>query len=204
MTGNANAGADDVTGQYCRHAGAWVRERGDAIPERQWIDRFLAMVPEGGRVLDLGCGSGVPIAKHVIEQGRGVTGVDSSPEMIALFKANCPGQPALVQDMRSLLLIRTFDGLIAWDSFLYLNHDDQRGMFVILQSHARPGAPLLFTTGYYHGEATGTLEGELLYHASLLPTEYALLLGNHGFHVVAHAERDASAGGRTIWLARRR
>lgn len=196
--------ADDIIGQYRRHALAWARERGDAMPERQWIDRFLAMVPEAGRVLDLGCGSGVPIAKYLIEQGRSVTGIDSSPEMIAMFKTNCPGQLALVEDMRSLLLIRTFDGLIAWDSFFHLSHAHQRSMFSIFQSHARHGAPLLFTTGYRHGEAAGTLEGEPLYHASLHSTEYALLLGNYGFHVVAYAERDSTAGGRSIWLARRR
>jgi len=70
--------------------------------------------------------------------------------------------------------------------------------------HARTGAPLLFTSGPAFGEAIGTLEGEPLYHASLGPQEYRLLLDRNGFDVVAHVAEDPDCGGRTVWLARRR
>ena len=52
------------------------------------------------------------------------TGVDSSTSMIAMFQARLPGQEALVSDMRILSLERTFHGILAWDSFFHLNHDD--------------------------------------------------------------------------------
>jgi hypothetical protein len=77
-------------------------------------------------------------------------------------------------------------------------------MFPVFRHHARPGAPLLFTSGPAFGEAVGTFQGELLYHASLGPGEYRLLLGRHGFDVVAHAAEDPGCGGRTVWLAQRR
>ena len=106
--------------------------------------------------------------------------------------------------MRSLSLDRRFGGLIAWDSLFHLAPDEQRLMFPVFRDHALPGAPLLFTSGPAAGEAIGTLQGEPLYHASLGPGEYRLLLGWHGFDVVAHAAEDPDCGGHTVWLARRR
>jgi hypothetical protein len=106
-----------------------------------------------------------------------------------------------VADMRTLSLGRTFDGLIAWDSFFHLTPDDQRRMFAVFQNHAAPQAALMFTSGPAHGEAIGTFEGEPLYHASLAPQEYHALLDAHGFRVVRHVAEDPACNGHTVWLA---
>src|SRR5690606_32764072 len=127
-----------------------------------------------------------------------------SPEMIALFRSNLPGAAAGVADMRGLKLGRRFGGLLAWDSFFHLAPDDQRGMFPVFREPAVPGAPLMFTSGPAFGEAIGTLEGEPLYHASLDPGEYRLLLDRNGFDVVDHVPEDPDCGGHTIWLAQQR
>jgi SAM-dependent methyltransferase len=189
---------------YRRHAGAWTAARGTELRERAWIERFAGLLVPAATVLDIGCGSGEPIAVDLVRRGHPVTGIDSSPEMIALFRANLPDQAAAVADMRSLSLDSKFGGLIAWDSFFHLTPDDQRLMFPVFRDHARTGAPLLFTSGPAFGEAIGTLEGEPLYHASLGPEEYRLLLDRNGFDVVAHIAEDPDCDGHTVWLARRR
>lgn len=196
--------ADEIIGLYRRHALAWTRARGDRLIERPWLDRFRGLLPPAGAVLDLGCGSGVPIARYLVEQGLSVIGVDSAPEMIALFEANLPGQRAHVADMRTLDLAERFDGILAWDSFFHLSPSAQRGMFPIFRRHARPNAALMFTSGPSYGEAIGALEGEPLYHASLDGEEYRDLLADHGFAVAAQVYQDASCGGRAVWLARHR
>ncbi len=195
--------AERIVDIYERHADAWVeaRLRESSLYEREWLDRFCALVPPGGSVLDLGCGAGEPIARYVSECGCAVTGVDSSPAMIAKFRARLPGQQALVSDMRTLSLGRLFHGILAWDSFFHLSHEDQRRMFPIFRAHAAPHAALMFTSGPAHGEAIGRLEGEPLYHASLDAAEYRNLLEAAGFGVVANVAEDKTCGGRTVWLA---
>lgn len=141
------------------------------------------------------------IACSVSERGYAVTGVDSSPAMIAKFRARLSGQQALVSDMRTLSLGRFFHGILAWDSFFHLNHEDQRRMFPIFKAHAAPRAALMFTSGPAFGEAIGSLEGEPLYHASLDAAEYRKLLEEGGFAVVASIAKDQTCGGRTVWLA---
>jgi len=195
--------AEHVVDLYRRHAGAWAAARGTKLAERGWIERFAAMLGPGATVLDIGCGSGQPIAAYLAARGHHAVGIDSSPEMIALFRANLPGEAAEVADMRSLSLDRRFGGLIAWDSLFHLAPHEQRPMFPIFRDRALPDAPLLFTSGPAYGEATGTLEGEPLYHASLSTGEYRLLLGGNGFDVVAHRAEDPDCGGHTVWLARR-
>lgn len=193
-----------MVGVYRRHAGAWAKARGTELTERGWVERFAELLAPGYSVLDIGCGSGMPIARYLSGRGYAVTGIDSSPEMIGLFQSNVPGAVAEVADMRALDLGRKYGGLIAWDSFFHLAPDAQRLMFPIFRVHAwQPGAPLLFTSGPAFGESIGNLEGEPLYHASLGADEYRLLLGQAGFDVVAHVAQDPDCGGRTVWLARR-
>ena len=130
--------ADRIIELYDRHARAWETQRGRELFERPWLDRFLALVPRGGSVLDLGCGSGEPIARTLIEAGYGVTGVDSSPAMIALCESRFPDARWLVADMRGLSLGQRFDGILAWDSFFHLRPGDQRAMFPVFRDHAAP------------------------------------------------------------------
>ena len=194
--------AEGVIALYQRQAAVWVAARGTELRERGWIERFAGLMLPGAAVLDVGCGSGEPIARHLVRCGYPVTGVDSSPEMVTLFQSNLPGETAVAADMRALNLGRRFGGLIAWDSFFHLAHQQQRRMFPIFRAHVTARAPLLFTSGPAFGEAVGTLAGEPLYHASLDPDEYRLLLDRNGFDVVAHVAEDPDCGGRTVWLAR--
>lgn len=196
---SAAAGISDL---YRRHAALWDESRGRSLFERPWLDRFLASVPAGGTILDIGCGSGEPFARHFAERGYRVTGVDSSEQLIALCRDRMPGEVWHVADMRRLALGRTFDALIAWDSFFHLTAEDQRAMFPVFRDHATPGAVLMFTSGPAHGVAMGEFGGEPLYHASLSPEEYRALLRDNGFDVVDHKVEDPDCGGHTVWLAR--
>src|SRR5207237_592149 len=106
-------------------------DRGNRLVEGAWLDRFRNLLAAGAGILDIGCGSGEPISRYLIKQGHPVTGVDSSPEMIAMCRDRFPDREWHVADMRELSLGSTFGGILAWDSFFHLSHDDQRHMFSI-------------------------------------------------------------------------
>lgn len=195
--------AGSVIDLYSRRAADWDADRGQTPFEGVWLDAFLDLVPSGGTVLDLGCGSGLPIADRFIEQGRRVTGVDASPGLIDLCRDRFPGHDWIVADMRGLDLERTFDGLIAWHSAFHLAPEDQPGMFEVYARHVAPGGALMFTSGSRHGEAVGEWRGEPLYHGSLSPEENRAGLDAAGFDLVRHVLDDPDCGGATVWLARR-
>ena len=198
--------AQGIIALYRRHAYAWVaaRRRQQSGPpfEAAWLDRFVDLLPSRPSVLDLGCGSGEPIGRYLADRGCDLTGVDTAPEMIDLWKNSLPEQTCCVADMRSLSLDEKFNGLLAWNSYFHLCHEDQRLMFPNFRTHAASGAILMFTSGMDHGVAMGNLEGEPLYHASLNAEEYRVLLADNGFEVLEHVVEDSSCYRHTIWLAR--
>ena len=193
----------EIPALYERHALAFDGLRGRNLFERPWLDRFSALVPADGTVLDLGCGSGEPVAGNLIGRGYRLTGVDTSPTLIDLCRTRFPKHQWIVRDMRSLPPGRTFGGIIAWHSFFHLNPQDQRAMFPIFAYLSAPGAALMFTAGHFAGVAMGEFAGEPLYHASLAREEYAGLLSANGFGVVEQVTQDPACGGATVWLARR-
>lgn len=188
---------------YEENAAAWDAIRGAATSEEQpHLDAFADALAPGASVLDIGCGSGVPIARYLIARGFAVTGIDSSATLIGLCGKRFPQAEWRVADMRTLDLGRRFDALIAWFSFFHLSPDDQRAMFPIFGLHAAPGALLTLTSADEEGVAIGEWQGEPLYHASLAPEEYRALLTANGFEVLSFTVGNPASPGPTVWLAR--
>jgi cyclopropane fatty-acyl-phospholipid synthase-like methyltransferase len=78
-------------------------------------------------ILDLGCGTGVPISRTLIERGFNLYGVDASACMIAAFRDRFPSVPvefAAAEDPD--FFNRAFDGVVAWGLFFLLSADVQR------------------------------------------------------------------------------
>lgn len=189
---------------YQKYGRDWTELRGDYLYEKAWLDHFLALLPAtDASVLDLGCGSGHPIAAYLIENGCQVTGVDRSEVMLEMARESFPEQTWINADMRHFRFDQQFDGILAWDSFFHLTPDDQREMFAQFSAHAKLGAALMFTSGPSHGEAIGEMFGEPLYHASLDAEEYRALLAQYSFDVVKMVAEDAECTGHTVWLAKK-
>jgi SAM-dependent methyltransferase len=175
-----------------------------SMMELPYLERATSITPPPGKVLDIGCGSGEPIARYFVDNGYDVTGVDFVDEMLTLCRTRFPGMTWRSMDMRLLDIPDQFNILIAWDSFFHLSPDDQRGMFPRFARHTADGGVLIFTSGTTEGGAIGgDLCGERLYHGSLNTDEYGRLLDQHGYDVVLHSIQDPHCGGHTVWVARR-
>lgn len=189
---------------YERHAQTWDKQRrGGHFIEEPWLECFIGWLAEGAAVLDVGCGNGEPIGRHLVEKGFAVTGLDSASSLIGIARRRFPAQEWIVGDMRELALERRFQGIIAWHSFFHLSPEDQRPMFARFAGHLEPGGVLMFTSGPEHGEVIGEWQGEPLYHGSLDPEEYRQLLATNGFALVDYRIRDRECGSATVWLARK-
>jgi SAM-dependent methyltransferase len=194
-----------VTAIYEAVASSWDARRAQTLFERPWLDAFRAAMPgPAPSVLDLGCGTGRPLGACLADGGWRITGIDAAPAMIAAARAALPAHDWHVADMRALPPLGPYDGLLAWHSLFHLSPDDQRAAIAGFATLAKPGAPLLFTSGPEAGEVIGTMNGEPLYHASLDPDEYRAVLAAAGFDVLRHVPEDPESGGATVWLARRR
>lgn len=81
-------------------------------------DRFLAMLPPGGRVLDAGCGSGRDLAVFR-QRGFEATGIDASPAMVRIAMAYA-GAPCVVGRLEEMDFEQRFEGIWACASLLHI------------------------------------------------------------------------------------
>lgn len=169
--------------------------------EKSYLDLLQSHIPTKGKVLDVGCGTGEPIAKFLISQGYEVTGIDASEKMIQLCKQRFPNEKWFLGDMRTLNLAEKFHAVIAWHSLFHLSHDDQRATLKLLASLVEEDGLLLFTSGFEYGEVWSDNGGHDLYHASLSTEEYAQILSSCGFKILTHKVKDPECGEATVWMA---
>lgn len=188
---------------YDAAAAAYDRSRSQALFEARWLARFASCLTPGGRVLDLGCGTGQPIAAWFSAEGFSVTGVDFSEAMLAIARERRPDGDWRQGDMRSFDLGETFDGLIAWDSFFHLTPDEQRACLPRMARHLAPGGSLLVTVGAREGEVMGEVNGHEVYHASLSPAEYATILQDTGLRLTGFLAEDPETERHTVLMARK-
>lgn len=206
MADPVEAAAEAIIGLYSRHADDWARMRDGPLnaDERPHLQRFAAALPEGAEVLDLGCGSGRPIADWLIGQGFRLTGVDASPGLIARCQAAFPEHEWRLDDMRGLDLGRRFDGVVAWFSAFHLTAEAQDAMAAVYARHLRPGGVLMFIGGPSRGVAMGTWMEQPLYHASLEPSEYRAGLEQAGLIDIEEAPlKSGTDDPARVWTARR-
>ena len=199
-------GASSIADIYERHAERYdARRRGSkTFLEAGWMARFLALARPGGRILDMGCGSGFPIAAHLIEHGFSVEGVDIAEAMIALCRQNWPDQTWRVGDMRDIELTGPYDGALAWHSSFHLPGLDQAALIARVGDALTPGAPFMFTSGDGEGVAWGDMFGDALFHASLAPEHFESTLGAAGLEILEQRFWDETCGGASVWLTRKR
>jgi cyclopropane fatty-acyl-phospholipid synthase-like methyltransferase len=180
----------------------WFSEnRYQGLTEKAYLDRLIEIIGKGASVLDLGCGTGMPMMNYLLLQGMNVTGIDGSHRMLNIARKNLPSAHFLQMDMRQLSLNRKFDAIIAWNSFFHLSPDDQPPMFDIFKKHLNAHGVLLFTSGKKHGEVWGMNGGINLFHGSLDTHQYQLLLDSHNFQVLQYKEDDPACGNATVWMA---
>ena len=194
----------DVSVLYEEIADWFDTNRPKSLIEREYLHLSLKHAPTKGTMLDLGCGTGEPIAFFFVRHGLKVTGVDFSHNMLDFCVKRFPNESWIEADMRSLNIGQRFDIVFAWDSFFHLDRDAQRKMFPIFRDHLSDGGILVFNSGTQDGEKYGTMQGRPVYHASLDAEEYRTLLARHGLQVILNKIDDSDCGGRTVWVSRYR
>ena len=101
---------------------------GGAHVRNRYLRKFYTLVPAGGRVLDLGCGAGVPVTKKLARK-TSVVGVDISAAQIALAREKVPEASFINADMMAVEFPpASFDGIAAFFAFTHLPREEHAEM----------------------------------------------------------------------------
>ncbi|WP_374145372.1 trans-aconitate 2-methyltransferase [Sphingomonas sp. 28-63-12] len=195
--------SDLIAAFYERNSAKFDSDRRKSFTERAWLDRFLQPLPKGGRILDLGCGAGEPVTRHLIDRGFMVSGVDISPKMVGLCRTRFPRHRWINADMRRVAMDGFYDGVLAWDSLFHLRGDEQAALIERIGAWLAPGGRALFNTSPIKGTETGTFQGQPLFHAGLEPHEYREAFARAEVAEIDYRPDDPGCGGRSIWYVRK-
>jgi SAM-dependent methyltransferase len=134
---------------YDRIAEGYLRQRTRTPKEHisAYLDRVTEGLDGGGRVLDLGCGAGVPYAAY-LSQRFDVIGVDISRRQLALARRLVPKASFLLADMCSLAFKpASFDAIVALYSIIHVPREEHEALLRRLHEFLRPGGRLLAVLG---------------------------------------------------------
>lgn len=108
---------------------------------------WAGSLQRGSSVIDLGCGSGLPLTSALVGEGLDVFAVDASPSLVTAFSKNLPGTPVLCESvLTSGLYNRSFEAALAWGLIFLLRADEQHRLIARFAEILVPDGRLLFTS----------------------------------------------------------
>jgi SAM-dependent methyltransferase len=141
---------DDATLQfYRRNAEAYAKREISSRHAR--LTKFLALLPPGAAILELGCGAGADSAE-MLARGYDVTPTDGSPEMADVASRRL-GRPVKTLLFHELDAIEAYDGVWANACLLHVPRDQLANVLALIHRALKPGGA--FYASYKSGDGDG-------------------------------------------------
>jgi cyclopropane fatty-acyl-phospholipid synthase-like methyltransferase len=113
-----------------------------------WTAELAGRLPPGARVVDLGCGAGIPATRELADHGLQVLGVDFSAVQIRRAHQLVPAARFVQADMTAFgLRPASVDAVVSFYAVIHLPLADQQALFPRVRAWIRPGGYLLVTVG---------------------------------------------------------
>ena len=172
--------------EYDRIADWYVDTRNPEVGAPDLL-AFAKLLPRQARVLDAGCGHGVPVSQLLLQQGFQLHGLDSSAKMVARYRANFPGVPTQCEPVEDAHFDEaSFDAVVAWGLLFHLCEREQKTVIRRVSNWLAPGGWFLFTSGRTAGERVGEMGGIEFRYRSLGVDTYRETLEEAGMHLHDH------------------
>ena len=140
---------DEETLQFYRgNAEAYAKRE---IAKHTRLTRFLALLPPGAKVLELGCGAGAASAE-MMARGFDAEPTDGSPEL-AEEASRRLGRPVGTLLFHDLDKVEAYDGVWANACLLHVPRPDLAGVLTLIWRALKPGGH--FYASFKAGDADG-------------------------------------------------
>ncbi|WP_017054440.1 class I SAM-dependent methyltransferase [Vibrio genomosp. F6] len=89
-------------------------------PDKVLFNEFIHCLPLNARLLDLGCGTGVPIDQLMLKHGYQVLGVDCSEKLLEVARDLLPEAHFVQAELETYDIESSYQGIIMWDCLFHI------------------------------------------------------------------------------------
>ncbi len=171
---------------YNTIANRYLAERTRDSEDVRLLNDFIERLPADAKVLDAGCGAGIPISQRLSERFQ-VTGVDFSEAQIELAKKNVPNATFLCEDMTKLdFPENTFDGITSYYAIIHIPREEHQGLLMNFHKMLKPGGFALLCLGAEHliDDIDENYLGTRMYWSHYDTETYLKMLSECGFSII--------------------
>jgi SAM-dependent methyltransferase len=153
------------------------------------VRNWARTLTPGSEVLDLGCGTGMPVTYTLVAEGLTVYGVDASPAMASAFRQNFPDLPIACEPVEeSSFFNRSFDAIISWGLIFLTPVESQIALVHKMAAALKPGGKLLFTSPPVPIQWQDAMTDQ--WSRSLGADKYEELISSAGLSLIAEFEDE--------------
>jgi SAM-dependent methyltransferase len=182
-----------VVSGYDEVANVYLERFGVSTVRQKWVGRLIDSLPAGGgRVLDLGCGGGIPVAHDLAALGHAVVGVDGSAQQVVRARRNVPRATFLEADMCEVAFeVGSFHAVGAFYSITHIPPTQQGPLIANIAAWLKPGGIFVASFGSgAAGEWTGEWLGTTMFFGHNGEAETLRCLADSGLRVRDGAVRQ--------------
>lgn len=156
--------------------------------EPRFLEHLIRNLRPPAKFLDLGCGTGRPIAEFLLQHHFMVTGVDEAEDLLALATSRLPQGRWVHAQMEQFEPDESYDGAVMWDSLFHVPREHHEPILRKVLGSLLPGARAMLTIGGSdHSAFTDTMYGQSFFYDSHAPETMISMLNSLGASIV-HAE----------------
>ena len=116
--------------------------------EKKFLDRLAGLVPKAAKILDFGCGIGIPFDKYLAGKGFKIAGIDITCKHLKQAKKNVPDAKFIEGDFSKMHFDnKRFHAIIALYSVFHIPRKEQQDLFKKIHDLLEDDGVVLMTLG---------------------------------------------------------
>ncbi len=158
--------------------------------ERKFLERFIGQIGTKAKVLDFGCGTGVPFDKFLVENGVDIMGIDISQKHIDMSKKNIPTAKFIKGDFSKFEFGKQkFDGIISLYAIFHIPREEHKDLFIKMYNLLSKNGVILVTLGTSGSKYSEEQNwcGAPMAWSTYNPDTYKQILNEIGFKIIEDA-----------------